>query len=369
MALPALEAQEARSVDGRVVLPRGTGVAGVPGAWVVLHRVGRDVAGPLDSMRTRADGAYGFRYRASGDSTAVYFVSTMRGGVAYFTPPMREPAVRGGTAELLVHDTTSAPIPITVRGRHVIVTGPDSVSGATRTVIEVYELSNDSTLTRVASDPSGATFDAPLPAGVRAVTGGQGDVSADAMSASDGRVRVTAPIAPGPKQFSFFYELPATADPLVIAADAAVPALEVLVEDPRGRVNGAGLIEVTPVQVDGRPFKRFLAQDVAAGAEFTVIAPGPSAATGGLRLMFVVTAIGAAMLLGLGMAFMRRGPAAFARRRNVDPESLALEVAALDARFEALAAPTEAQRAAHYVARAQLKGRLSAALAKRDELG
>ena len=32
-------------------------------------------------------------------------------------------------------------------------------------------------------------------------------------------------------------------------------------------------------------------------------------------------------------------------------------------------APTEAQRAEHYLARAQLKGRLSAALAKREGLG
>jgi hypothetical protein len=48
---------------------------------------------------------------------------------------------------------------------------------------------------------------------------------------------------------------------------------------------------------------------------------------------------------------------------------LALQVAALDAAYEKLTAPTEQQRAEHYVARAQLKGRLSAALAKRDELG
>ncbi len=368
-ALGAQAVAPVRSVDGRVVLPAGAGVRGVAGAWVVLHRVGRDVAGPLDSMRSRADGGYGFRYRPEGDTTAVYFVSTTRAGVAYFTPPMREPVVRGGTAELLVYDTTSAPIPITVRGRHVIVTSPDSVSGATRTVIEVYELSNDSSLTRVARDSAGATFEAPLPPGVRAVTGGQGDVSADAIVASDGRVRVTAPIAPGPKQFSFFYELPANADPIALRVESAVPAVEVLVEDPRGRANGAGLIEVTPVEVEGRPFKRFLAQDVGAGAEFTVIAPGRSAATGGLRLMLVVTAVGAAMLLGLGMAFMRGGPSAFARRRPADPESLALEVAALDAEFEQLASPTEQQRAEHYVSRAQLKGRLSAALAKRDELG
>ena len=65
---------------------------------------------------------------------------------------------------------------------------------------------------------------------------------------------------------------------------------------------------------------------------------------------------------------LRRGPSAFAPRRSVDPEALALEIAALDARFESIAAPTEQQRAEHYLARAHLKGRLSDALAKRDGL-
>ena len=85
--------------------------------------------------------------------------------------------------------------------------------------------------------------------------------------------------------------------------------------------------------------------------------------------MLIVTAIGAAMLLGLGMAFLRKGPSALARRRDEDPESLARAVAALDGRFERLASPSERQRAEHYVERARLKGRLSVVLAKRDGLG
>lgn len=353
-------------IEGRVTRPAGARTVGVPAAWVILHRVGRDSAGPLDSMRTRPDGGYGFRYRPSGDSTAVYFVSTNRGGVAYFTPPMREPAVRGGMAEILVYDTTSTPIPITVRGRHVIVTAPDSATAATRTIVEVYELTNDSSLTRVAGR-DGFTFDAPLPPGITTISGGEGDVSSDAIRAVDGRVRVSAPLAPGPKQFSFFYQVPATADPLAFLVEQPVPAVEVLVEDPRGGVSGAGLTEVTPVQVDGRPLKRFLAQDVAPGT-FTVTAPGPAGEARGLRVMLVVTAVGAAMLLAMGMAFMRKGPSMLARRRETDPEALALEIAALDARFEQVAAPTEQQRNEHFLARARLKGRLRDALAKRDGL-
>ncbi len=357
-----------RSIAGRLTRPGPSGEPViVPNAWVVLHRVGADAANPIDSMRTRRDGSYAFAYRATGDSNAVYFVSAARGGITYFTPPTREARVQGGMADLLVYDTTSAPIPIAIRGRHIILTAPDTAAPV-RTVIEVYELSNDSSLTRVAGGQQVATFEAPIPPGITEVIGGQGDISPDAVKADDGRVRVWAPISPGLKQFSFSYVIPVSQTELVVAVESDVPVMEVLVEDPRGTAVGGGLTEVDPVQVDGRPFKRFLAQDMKAPASLTLSAPGERAANSSLRLLLVVTAVGAAMLLGLGMAFMRRGPNAFARRREASPEALAAEIAALDAAFEQLQDPTEEQKAEHYLKRAQLKGRLSAVLAKRDGL-
>ena len=368
VAMPLAAQGTPRSLAGTVMRPGpGNRQLPVPGAWVVLHRVGVDAANPIDSMRTRGDGTYAFEYRATGDTNAVYFVSASRGGIAYFTPPTREARVRGGMADLQVFDTTSGPVPITVRGRHVIVTAPDTAQPV-RTVIEVYELSNDSSLTRVPGAGQVATFEAPLPAGVTEVIGGQGDISPDAVRADEGRVRVWAPISPGLKQFSFSYVLPLSQTELSIVLEQDVPVMEVLVEDPRGSALGAGLTEVDPVQVDGRPFKRFLAQDLKAPATATISAPGTQDSGSRTRLLLIVTAVGAAMLLGFGMAIMRRGPDAFARRREPTPEALAAEIAALDAAYDQLAAPTEEQKAEHYLKRAQLKGRLSAVLAKRDGL-
>ena len=368
LATPVAAQGESRSLGGTVTRPgrQGAPVA-VPGVWVVLHRVGVDAANPIDSMRTRGDGSYAFSYRATGDSNAVYFVSASRGGIAYFTPPTREARVRGGMADLQVFDTTSAPVPIVVRGRHIIVTAPDT-GAPVRTVIEVYELANDSLLTRVAGAGQHPTFEAPLPPGVTEVIGGQGDISPDAVRAEEGRVRVWAPISPGLKQFSFSYTLPVSQTELQLAVEADVPVMEVLVEDPRGSAIGGTLTEVDPVQVEGRPFKRFLAQELKAPATITISAPGGSGDASSIRLLLVVTAVGAAMLLGLGMAFMRRGPEAFARQREQSPEALAAQIAALDAAYEGIAQPTEEQKAEHYLKRAQLKGRLSAALAKRDGL-
>lgn len=369
----SLDAQNAppsveRSLSGRITRP-GTGNAVRPlaGEWVVLHRVGVDNAAPIDSQRTKADGGYSFRYRATGDSNAVYFVSTSRGGVAYFTPPTREARVQGGFADLLVFDTTSAPVRITVRGRHLIVTAPDSTAPV-RTVIEVFELSNDSSVTVVPGAAQRPTFEVALPVGVTQVMGGQGDISPEAVRADDGRVRVWAPIAPGLKQLSFSYDLPLTQTELSVTLNDSVPVMEVLVEDPRGVAIGGGLTEVDPVQVEGRPFKRFLAQNVVPPAIINVSAPGQLDNPNSMRVVLVVIAVGAAMLLGLGMAFMRKGPQAFVRQRVVNPEALALEIAALDAAYEKIESPTEQQKAEHYLKRAHLKGRLSNELAKRDGL-
>ena len=359
-----------RVIEGTVMRPVGGGrTAPVSGEWAILHRVGPDAAAPIDSMRLRSNGTFAFRYRATGDSTAVYFVSTTRGGVAYFTPPTREEAVRGGMADLTVFDTTSGPVTITVRARHLIVTAPDSSStSGLRTVIEVYELSNDSTVTRIAGADGAPVFDVPVPDGVTSVAGGQGDISPEAIRLDEGRVRVYAPIAPGLKQFSFSYELPASQLNLAVHVETDVPVMEVLVEDPKGTAVGGELTEVDPVQVDGRPFKRYLGENTKPPAVIEVTMPGAQAGTGSLRVALVVTAVGAAMLLGLGMAFMRRGPQAFAKRRTSDPETLALEIAALDEAYARIAEPTEQQKGEHYLQRAHLKGRLSAELAKRDGL-
>ena len=185
-----------------------------------------------------------------------------------------------------------------------------------------------------------------------------------------GEVRVFAPIAPGLKQLSYYYELrrfPRTR--CCFPFEGSTPVLEVLVEDPRGTAVGAGLVEVSPVMVEGRPFKRFLAENVSGSYVLSVTAPGsrrrrqrdaPDAGGHGHRRDDAP---------GHRDADDAPGPVGVrTATRAADAESLAMEIAALDAAFEAKASPTEAARAEHFMKRAQLKGRLSDALAKRDGL-
>ncbi|MEY4956854.1 MAG: hypothetical protein RL409_1111, partial [Gemmatimonadota bacterium] len=154
MSASALHAQP-RSVDGRVRRPvrvnaDSTGMGPAVGTWVTLHRVGKDTAGPIDSIRTDGQGHYRFRWTPFGTADGVYFASTTWGGIAYFTPPLKNLDARGDDAEITVFDTTSVRFQLTVKGRHLIVGKADTTQF--RTVIEVFELSNDSLRTLVATD-------------------------------------------------------------------------------------------------------------------------------------------------------------------------------------------------------------------------
>jgi hypothetical protein len=359
-----------RSVRGRIVRPTPAGDAPVSGVWVVLHRVGPDRSGPLDSTRTRADGAYRFAYVASGSGEAIYFVSAMYGGIAYFGAPLHHAAVEGDEAIVTVFDTSSAPLPIRVHGRHVVVSGSDA--DERRRVTEVYELSNDTSLTRVGGARDSATFRAGLPRGARDFAGGQGDVTPQAMGAVDGRVEVYAPLAPGIKQFSFSYTLDKDAFPLAMPVERGTGLLEVLAEDERATVDGARLVrQDSLVRVGGRMFARWLAEDVPASAIARVSfepAPRGLGGQGAWLAAMIAVALAGLSLTVVRVAGRRRGlyDPAPVHVAGPDPEQLARRIAALDAAFERERAPTSTRRAEYTAQRDALKRELTDALAARD---
>jgi hypothetical protein len=358
--------REAKGLVSRITAKRDVPLAGT---WIVLHRVGNDSAAPIDSIRTDASGHFAFHYRATGDTTAMYFIAASYSGIAYFTPPLRKAIVAGGDADLFVYDTTSAPVSISVRGRHVIVTSPDTGKG--RSVIEVYELSNDTSVTRVAGTGETPTFETTVPDGATSFAASDGDIPADAVKFENGRVRVFAPLAPGIKQLSFHYRIPLNKAPIAIPSVAPVAVLEVLVEDMQGNATGAALKKMASVNIEGRPFKRFLAQNAPANSVVTVLAPTQVGAAFSTRMAFVIIAIGAAMLAGLGASLMRKGPlvAHASELGDTDPDDIARKIAALDDAFEKKDLQTADERADHYESRARMKAKLTSAIARRDGLG
>ncbi len=360
--------QTPREVRGRVLRAGPKDTQPFVGAWVTLHRVATEHAGPLDSVRTDASGRYLFRYVTTpADSAAIYFVSSTYAGIAHFTTKLQGRIVTGEAAEILVFDTTSAPVPITVRGRHVIVTAPDSTQ--TRSIVEVFELSNDSSVIRVPGAANRPTFETLLPDGAANARGGDGDISAESAAFSNGKAQVFAPLAPGVKQFSFSYRLPAAQRALTIAVPVPTAVVEVLIEDMAGTAAGGGLKVMPAVTIDGRRFNRFLAQDVAANSVLEIHAPTHSALQLSLRTAIIVVAVGALLLLMLSRGYVRRSRMLGARTgRVVDAEVLARKIAILDDAFEKISEPSANQRADHYEARARLKSQLTASLAARDGL-
>jgi hypothetical protein len=258
-------------------------------------------------MRADADGRYAFTYRRTGDSSAVYFVSALYGGIAYFTPPLGEPVAKGEKAEIAVYDTTSGPIVIGVRGHHIVVSAVDA--NAERSVTEVYELANDASVTRIASstDAGSAVWTGGVPPQATDFRVSQGDIPAAAVAFGDAHVSVFSPIAPGLAQLAFTYSMPASAFPLSIRIKSPTQILEVLVEDEKGSVNGARLKEKDPVAVEHRNFRRFLADDVPMNAVAVIDLPPAARPSMDRRYLVVLTLIiGGAMILALARALSRR---------------------------------------------------------------
>jgi hypothetical protein len=231
-------------------------------------------------------------------------------------------------------------------------------------------LSNDATMTRVAGTPEKATFETVMPDGATNAAATDGDIPAESVKFEEGRVRVFAPIAPGVKQLSFHYRLPLNKKPISVPSIAPSAVLEVLVEDLQGDASGAKLKKVASVNLEGRAFKRFLAQDTPQNSVVTVLAPTQVGSAFSAKMAFVIIAIGAVMLAGLAASLMRKGPlvARASELGGVDPDEIARQIASLDDAFENKDAPSEDERADHYQARARLKSRLTAAIAERDGL-
>lgn len=363
---------EVRHVQGQVRRPSRDG-APVPLArqLVVLHRVGQDHAGPLDSARTDASGTYRFTYQTTGAPDAVYFASSMYAGIAYFTSPFQTADVQGADADIMVFDTTSTGITLTLEGRHVVIGAPQA--NGVREVAEVFDLGNDSTRTLIARDSLSPLWTAHLPPGAISPAVEGGDVAAGAVSFTSGQVNLFAPVSPGVRQLAIAFGMPAKAFPLSIGMERPVSVLEVLVEEPSATPELEGLKQQASVNTQGRNFKRYLLQNVPAGAVLRVNVSAVSSASRNRFLAAVALTMALLMLGALTIALRRRG----ARRPRPAPvdvplrsarpgphtDQLLYELAQLDAGFERERSPGVERVATHAAARDALKARIAAALA------
>lgn len=285
------------------------------GKWVVLHRVTRQSAGPIDSVRTDAAGRYRTqlpRPRAAADSGAVYVVSTQHDSLAYFSLPLN---VQGRTAvhveDLVVYRATKGTPPIEV-ARRLVTIGLPAADG-TREVLEILELQNAGLSTRITDDTLVPTWSGAIPPSAIQFQAGQGDISPEAMKRVDDRVFVLGAIPPGQvKQLSYGYMLPAGVGRLPIPIDQATKDVNLLIEDTVAAVDAPGLQSLGVQQVEQRRFAAYRAGPLAPGDRVTIGLPR-GAFRPQMLVPYVVGLLGAGMLAALVWALRRKplasGPA------------------------------------------------------------
>jgi hypothetical protein len=338
------------------------------GAFVVGHHIGAQGQGPVDSVRTDAAGRFRIPV-ARPDTGGLYVVSARYRGIGYFGDPVPPTdRVQAAALTLVVFDTSSAGPALTVALRHLVLTTPDA-DGSHR-VLDIFQVHNGGTTTRVAADSNGTTWRVRLPAGIANFVLGESDVSPAAVRRVGDEMLVSAPFPPGEKQVLAAYTLPRGTRELRIPIDQSTARFDLLAEDSSSSASGPGVSAAPPLQLEGRTFRRFAAERLTGGAVVTLRLA--AASDTGRRFTWLIV-VGAGLGLGAALIYFlgRRGAPgpAGAPARVAGAEALAAQIAALDERFEGREAETPPDDWTRYSARrAALKEELRDALAREGAL-
>jgi hypothetical protein len=297
-------AAQGTSVSG-VLLRGGPRGAPLAGRWVVMHQVTMREGGPVDSIRSDRAGRWRVRIPTV-DTLAIYVASAMYAGLAYFSSPIRVVPGRAVVIDpLVVYDTSSTGPPLVVQRRLVTIARPKS--DGSRDVLELLEIVNPSSTTRIAPDSLQPVWAGALPAEAMQFDVQSGDFSADAVVRREDRVLLFGPVQPGgPHQLSYAYTLGGSVQAFALPVDQPTTELDLLLEDTLAQATAPGLESggVTPIET--RFFARYRADSVPAGAPVRVAFPkAPLRAEKLLPLLVIV--IAAALAAGLWVALRRKG--------------------------------------------------------------
>lgn len=289
-------------MSGRILRLQGGDTVGASGTRVVLHRVGTDTQGSLDSTRAGPDGA--FRIRLRRDTVALFLVSARHGGIEFFSAPFTfETSGSPEPVVLLVSDTSSA-APVEIGGRFLVIGAPGTER--TRTVVDLIILRNAGERTRVAPDTATPTWRAALPpaAGYRVAERGS-EISPLAVRIAADTVLVFAPLSPGEKQLLLEYTLPAEWTSWWVPLGEGRFPVQVVSEEAGASVAGPGLSAADPQVVDGRALDRW-SGTVDGGGVLRVTFPGATGASE-RKITMVLAGIMAVALVVLAWVGLRRG--------------------------------------------------------------
>ena len=346
--VPALAQTRA---SGRVVNADSLPVSGVR---VVLHRVGKAAQGPIDSTRSDLQGRFQFTFQP--DTSSFYLVSGRYAGIEYFSTPIPTKPNRAATPVTVVVYDTSSSAPVELEARHLVVTRPDQ--DGSRSVLDLVILQNNGRRTRVAPDTVRPSWSVPLPAGTVGLDIGESDISTGAIVRQGDSLIISAAIAPGEKQLTLQYQVPAGQDSISLVVQRARATFNVLLEETGGKVVAPGLTLADSQVIQGRSFRRWSGK-VAGPAVIRIHLPRRAPTP-----QWVLLGLVSGLALGLAAAGWY-----IVSRRSKQPaagpaDSLVAAIAALDARYLGREEETPDQEWRIYqTERARLKAELEASLA------
>lgn len=324
---------------------------------VVLHRVGADTQGEVDSTQVSGEGAFSFRLPAVPDPerSEVYFASVHHAGVLYFGKAVTLAVQLDSLYQIQAYDTLLAPpegAGITVQARNLFL---EESQGGRWQVTDLFQLRNDEPRTVVARD-GGVVWRHPLAEGATDATMGEGDFAGGGGETVEGDLVVTGPLPPGERLFVVRYTLP---DPFLnLPLTHPTEILELMVREPAPVLEAPELEDAPPVQWDeGQTFRRLAAVNLAPGVIRVV--EGSRRRPPPVQWLAVLLAL---VLAGVGTWAVQRGSFAPARPQAAplptDRQGLILEIARLDEEFASRPNPTAEERGAYEARRGALLRRL-----------
>jgi hypothetical protein len=249
------------TVAGRVVRVVAGDTVAAAGAMVVLHGITPTVQGPVDSVRSDAEGR--FRLRAPADTATILLVSARWGGIEYFSVPLDRGSAAADTPVQVVVADTSTAAPVALLSRHLVIGAP--AADGTRNAVDLFILANTGTRTRVAVDSVTPTWRLVLPPNVANVVIGESDFADDVMHLHGDTLELTAAIPPGQRQILVNYQVPPATRRMVVPYGEAAPLANILLEEDDAEVVGV-LARADTASVDGRRYTRWSGSVAAGGS-------------------------------------------------------------------------------------------------------
>lgn len=328
--------------SGRVVrVVRGDTVPAAD-ATVLLHRVGTDQQGAIDSIRSGPDGRFAFRFVA--DTGASYLVSARWSGLEYFAPPLM---IGGDDRQVtVVVADTAVDAPVAVAARHLVLSAP--APDGTRTAVDLMILRNGGSVTRVRRGDDDPTWQMILPANAVNVRVAESDFAPTAFDQHGDTLLLFAPIPPGEREIFLDYQIAPGARTLAVTVGDDVLAFNLMSEE---AVSVEGLVARPDTTINERRFHRW--STAAAVSLVTVRFPGTWAPP------WLATALAVALAVTLaGVTWWVLRPRHRGRPAAAEPLVDALVTLDADARARGLEPGGEGWDA-YLARRAQLKATLA----------